>query len=148
MKTSNHTTPDQLPPRSTRTTPSTLHQDGSVKHANGVSSKILGRDNITTGTRNTRKQRAAGKLQEVTHKMDRYRWNILGLCEMKWKNCGETTAEEGRKAFFSGKEDKHEHGVGFLFHKDIVNTVMGCYPVSSRLITIGLRAVPCNITVV
>ena len=52
--------------------------------------------------------------------MDRYRWNILGLCEMRWKNFGETTTEEGHKVFFSGKEDKHEHGVGFLVHKDIV----------------------------
>ena len=45
-----------------------------------------------------------------------------------------------------GKENKHEHGVGFLVHKDIVNTVMGRQPVSSRLITIRLRAVPFNIT--
>ena len=44
--------------------------------------------------------------------MDRYRWNILGLCEMRWKNFGETTTEEGHKVFFSEKEDKHEHGVG------------------------------------
>ena len=47
--------------------------------------------------------------------------------------------------FFSRKEDKHEHGVGFL---DIVNTVTGYRPVSSRLITIRLRAVPFNITIV
>ena len=50
--------------------------------------------------------------------------------------------------FFSGKEVKHKHGVGFLVYKDIVNTAMGCRPVSSRLITIRLRAVPFNITVV
>ena len=31
---------------------------------------------------------------------------------------------------------------------DIVNTVMGCRPVSSRLITIRLRTVPFNITIV
>ena len=67
---------------------------------------------------------------------------------MRWKNFGETTTEEGHKVFFSGKEDKHEHGVGFLVHKDIVNTVMGCHLVSSRLITIRLRAVPFNITTV
>ena len=54
---------------------------------------------------------------------------------MRWKNFGEPTTEERHKGFFSGKEDKHEHGVGFLVHKDIVNTVMGCRPVSSRLIT-------------
>ena len=80
--------------------------------------------------------------------MARYRWNILGLCETRWKNFGETTTEEEHKVFFSGKEDKHEHSVGFLVHKDIVNTVMGCRPVSSRLITIRLRAVPFNITIV
>ena len=80
--------------------------------------------------------------------MVRYRWNILGLCEMKWKNFGETTKEEGHKVFFSGKENKHKHGIGFLVYKDIVNTVMGCHPVSSRLITIRLRAVPFNITII
>ena len=64
------------------------------------------------------------------------------------ENFGETTTEEGHKVFFSGEEDKHDHGVGVLDHKDIVNTVMGCHQVSSRLITIHLRAVPFNITVV
>ena len=128
MTPSNHTIPDRSPPGSTRTAPSAGHQDGGVKCATGASSKIRGRDNITIGTWNTRTLRAAGKLQELTHEMDRYRWNILGLCEMRWKNFGETTTEEGHKVFFSGKEDKHEHGVGFLVHKDIVNTVMGCRP--------------------
>ena len=67
---------------------------------------------------------------------------------MRWKNFCETTTEEGLKVFFSGEEDKHEYGIGFLVHKDILNTVMGCRPVSSRLFTIRLRAVPFNITIV
>ena len=92
------------------------------RYATGASSKIRGRDNITIGTWNTRTLRAAGKLQELTH-------------EMRWKNLGKTTTEEEHRVFFSGKEDKHEHGVGFLVHKDIMNTVMGCRPVSRRLIT-------------
>ena len=54
----------------------------------------------------------------------------------------ETTTDGRHKVFFSGKEDKHEHGIGFLVHKDIANTVIGCHPLSSRLITIHLRAVP------
>ena len=78
--------------------------------------------------------------------MERYRWNILGLCEMRWKDFGKTTIVEGHKVFFSGKVDKQKHGIGFLVHKDIMNTVMECHPVSSRLITIRLRAVPFNIT--
>ena len=76
------------------------------------------------------------------------RWNILGICEMRFKNFGETTTEEGRKVFFSGKEDKHVHVVRFLVHKDIVDTLMGCRPASNRLITIRLSAVPFNITIV
>ena len=67
---------------------------------------------------------------------------------MRWKNFGEITTEEGHQVFFSGKEDKREHGVGLLVHKDIVNTVMGCRPVSSRLITTHLKTVPFNITVI
>ena len=94
MTTSNHTIPGQSPPVSTRTTPSTVHRDGGVKYATGASSKIRGRDNIITGTWNTKTLRAAGKLQELAHKMNRYRWNILGLCKIGWKNFGETTTEK------------------------------------------------------
>ena len=95
MTTHNHTMPDRSPPGSTRTAPSAVHQDGGVKYATGASSKFRGRDNITIGTRNTRTRRAAEKLQELTHEMDRYRWNVLGLCEMRWKYFGKTTTEEG-----------------------------------------------------
>ena len=55
---------------------------------------------------------------------------------------------KNNKVFFSGKEDKDKPGVGFLVHKDIVNTVIGCRPVSSRFITIRLRAVSFYITIV
>ena len=67
------------------------------------------------------------------------------LDSVKWDR---RTTEEGHKVFFGGKEDNNEHGFGFLVHKVIVNTVMGCRPVSSRIITIRLRAVPFNITIV
>ena len=107
----NHTIPDRSPHRSTRTMPSAVHKDGSVKCATGASLKIRGRNNITIGTWNTRTLKAAGKLQELTHEMYGYRWNIHGLCEMRWKNFSETTTEEGHKVFFSGKEDKHDHVV-------------------------------------
>jgi len=89
--------------------------------------------------------------QKASYEMSRYRWNILGLCQVRsWKNFGETSTQEGHKLYFSGKEleGKHEQGVGFLDHKDIVNTVMGCRPVSNKLITIRLRASPFNITII
>ena len=70
-----------------------IHLDGGAKHATGASSKIRGRDKIIISTWNTGTLRAAGKLQELTHGMDRYRWNVTRLREMRWKNFGETTTD-------------------------------------------------------
>ena len=67
---------------------------------------------------------------------------------MRWKNFGEMNTEEGHKVYFSGKEDKHEHGVGFLVHKETVKSVMGCEPINSRLIKIRLKAKPFNISII
>ena len=60
----------------------------------------------------------------------------------------ETTTNEGHRFYYSGKDDKHEHGVGSLIHKYTVNSLMGCRPVSSRIITIRMRASPFNITII
>ena len=92
--------------------------------------------------------RPAGKLEQLTHAMRRYHWNIVGLCEMRWKNFGEMSTDDGHKVYFSGEEDRHEYGVGFLVHKDVVDAVLGCQPVFSRLISIRLRAAPFNITII
>ena len=110
--------------------------------------KIRGRENIAVGTWNVRTLRPAGKLEQLTHAMSRYHWNIVGLCEMRWKNFGEMSTDDGHKVYFSGEEGKHEYGVGFLVHKDVVGAVLGCQPVSSRLISIRLRAAPFNITII
>ena len=97
------------------------HQDGGEKHATDGPKSLRARNNITIGTWNVTSLRAAGKVEELTHEMKRYRWNILGHCELRWKkNCGETSNPDGHKIFFSGREDKHEHGVGFLIYKDTV----------------------------
>ena len=120
------------------------------KYATGVSKikKIRGRENIAVGAWNVRTLRPAGKLEQLTHTMSRYHWNIVGLCEMRWKNFGEMSTDDGHKVYFSGEEGKHEYGVGFLVHKDVVGAILGCQPVSSRLISFPLRAAPFNITII
>ena len=80
--------------------------------------------------------------------MTRYYLHVIGLCEVRWKDFGETTTEEGHNIYYSGKENKHEHGVGFLIHKTIVGSVLGCRPISSRFISLLLRASSFNITIV
>ena len=57
------------------------------------------------------------------------------LCEMRRKNFSEMSTDDAHKVYISGEEDRHEYGVGFLVHKDIASAVLGCRPVSSRLIS-------------
>ena len=124
------------------------HQGGNDKFATGA--KLPGREDITIATWNVRTLRAAGKVDELLHEMDRYKWSILKFYEMRWKKSGEIPADGGHRVhmYFRGKEDKHEQGVGFLVHKDIVKSVIGCRPISSRLMTMRLRASPFNITII
>ena len=115
---------DNTQPYHTGSVAARVNKDRAFRRTPGRRCQVCYWCNITIGSWNTRTLRAAGELQELIHEIDRYRGNILGLCEIRWKNFGETTTEEGHKVFFSGKENKHEHGVGFLVHKDIVNTVI------------------------
>ena len=67
---------------------------------------------------------------------------------MRWKKFGEMSADHGHKVYFSGEEDRHEYGVGFLVHKDVVGAVLGFRSVSSRQISIRPRAAPFNIIII
>ena len=63
------------------------HQGGNDKCA--TDAKLRGREDITIATWNVKTLRAAGKVEELLHDMDRYKWSILGLCEMRWTKSGE-----------------------------------------------------------
>ena len=60
----------------------------------------------------------------------------------------EHQTKEGHVLYYSGEIDKHTNGVGFLVNKTIKNCVLEYQPVSSRAISIRLRAAPFNITVI
>ena len=44
--------------------------------------------------------RPAGTLEQLTRAMSRYDWNIVGLCEMRWKNFGEMSTDDEHKVLF------------------------------------------------
>ena len=125
--------PDRSRPGTTTAFP-VGHQGGNDKCATGA--KVRGREDITIATLHVRTLRAVGKVEEHLHGMDRYKWSILGLCQMRWKKSGEIPKDGGHRVYFSGKADKHEQGVGFLVHKDTVKSVIGCRAISSRLIRV------------
>ena len=87
--------------------------------------KIRGReDNISVGTWNVRTVRPAEKLEELIHTMGGYHWNILDSVRCPG-NTGEMSTVDRHKVYFSEQEDRHEYGVGFFVHKDLVSAVGG-----------------------
>ena len=88
---------------------------------------------ISIGAWNVRTLKPAGKLEELTHEMDRYHWNILGFCKIRWDNFDDMSSDDRHKVYFSGEGDRHEYGVVFfLVHKDMMSAVLGYRPVSSK----------------
>ena len=148
-ETQEATIPDRSSP-GPRTAPSVSHQGRGDKWATGgtPTKKIRGRREMTIATWNIRTMAQTGKLQEVIHDLDRYVWHVVGLCETRWKTFGEHLTDDGHVLYYSGEMNKHINGVGFLVNKSIRNSVLGCCSVSSRLITIRLRASPFNITII
>ncbi|GFO49148.1 craniofacial development protein 2 [Plakobranchus ocellatus] len=150
MKTTQRTIPNRSSPGPrTASSVGRIHQGGSGNYATGGSNKtIRDRNKIVIGTWNLRTLREAGKIEQLEYEMSRYRWNILGLCEVRRKHFGETLTSDGHKLYHRGQEDKHEHGVGFIVHKDSADAVLRCRPISSRIMTIRLKAAPFNTTII
>ena len=126
-------------------------QDGSVKYATGTKTKTalkLTTDQVTIGTWNVRTLYACGKLKELEQALSHYRWDIIGLCEVRWTGFGEITTEEGHKLWYSGDEKNHKYGVAFIVRKEILGCVISCTPISSRIISIRVSAKPKNITII
>ena len=87
-------------PGSTTTAPSTgTLQGGGDTYTTGVGSRAGTRrhaEKTMTGTWNVGTPYASGKVKELTRELSRYRWDILGLAEVRWtglrrcKNRGRT----------------------------------------------------------
>ena len=134
MSAKQNTIPDQSSPGPPRTAPPAVHQ-GRVgeKWITGVPKKIIrARSSIAFGTWNVRTLKDVGKLEELQHEMKRYDWNILGLCESRLLKAREKSTQEGHRLFWRGQDNIHEEGVGLLVHKNTVNCVIDCCPISNR----------------
>ena len=130
-----------------------VNQDGSVKLTTGKLEleqpfyNIKLSNAITTiGTWNVRTLRRCGKINELTNELERYKWNIIGLSETRLTGSGEILTEAGHKLYYSG-QSKHFEGVGFII-KDFTKSVMNYSAVSSRIMSISIKANLMNISII
>jgi len=94
--------PERTRPRLTTSAPvaGKPQGDGALQYnaKNATGGQITKLNNeFVLGRWNVRTLYATGKLKELCYEMDRYRWNVLGLCEVRWPGAGEVGTDEGHR---------------------------------------------------
>src|SRR6266536_4583295 len=105
----------------------------------------MAREEITVGTWNVRTLWATGQLELLRKEMERYRYDILGLSEVRWPATGELN---GGEVIWSGEEKDHIRGVGFLLNTRARAALLGYKPVNSRIIGARFSGQPLNLSVI
>ena len=88
---------------------------------------------------------STGRLELLRREAERYKCDILGLAEVRWTGSGELN---GGEVLWSGEEEKHEKGVGFLLSKRAKRSLLGYNPVSPRIIVARFSGHPFNLACV
>src|SRR6218665_1866585 len=89
---------------------------------------------LTIGTWNVRTLWATGQLELLRNEMKAYRYDILGLAEMRWTGSGELK--------------DHQRGVEFLLNSRARLALLGNKPVNSRIIVARFNGQPLNLSVI
>lgn len=92
----------------------------------------------------------ATKLAQIAKEFRRYKLELLGLSEIRWKGSGERRLSTGETLLYSGKpeNDAHSGGVGFLLSKNAKLCLTAWNPISDRIISLRLATKARNITFV
>ena len=85
-------------------------------------------------------------MEELSKELNLYRWDIIGLSEIRWTGTGEETTDNGHKFFYGGHEKRH--GVEFLIRRELVNSILNFNMTSSQIISIQIPTKPINIILV
>ena len=105
----------------------------------------IAKNALTVGTWNVQTLWATGKLELLRNEMKRFRYDIVGISEVRWTGKGETS---NRDFIWSGEDKTHVRGVGMLLSDKARKALIGYNPVSSRVITARFDSAPYKITVI
>ena len=86
------------------------------------------------GNWNVRIMFDTGKGGQVAQEMERYKLDILGISECRWKGSGKSKLNTGLVIIYSGDEETHQGGVAILMSQQAAKCLMEWAPESSRII--------------
>jgi len=80
---------------------------------------LRNKSNMMIATWNVRTMHQDGKHENVQQEMKKYKMDILGIAEARWKGVGKTESE-GYTTIYSGGE-RHERGVAMIMNVKLQN---------------------------
>ena len=100
------------------------------------------------GIWNVRTMYQTGKLMEIERIFEREKYDLLGICESRWKGGGEVKTMEGNIVLYSGGQDKHERGVAMLVGRKWKQTIMEWNPVNERILYVRFNSKQVRLSVI
>ena len=86
------------------------------------------KNTLTVGTWNVQTLWTTGKLELLRNEMKRFRYDIIGISEVRWTGKSETS---NRDVIWSGEDKEHVRGVGMLLSDRARKALIGYNPVNS-----------------
>ena len=70
--------------------------------------------------------------------MEKYKWNAIGLSDIRWKGRGEVSTNKWHTFIYHGQRSKYIQGVAFIVNKELCNSILNIMK-SSRVISILIK---------
>ena len=86
---------------------------------------------------NVRTMNKDSKLENLKIEMTKLKLDALGICEVRWKGCGDFISEDFRVIYSGG--DRRERGVEVILGKTTRNCVEKVVTISDRILSIRLK---------
>ncbi|KAI8121519.1 Craniofacial development protein 2 [Lucilia cuprina] len=75
------------------------------------------------------------RLTQLESQFGKFNVAVLDINEMRWHGKGQLVSANGNVVLYSGKDDRHESGVGFIMGQDLKMSLKNWSPLSDRIIT-------------
>ncbi|GFO30004.1 POU domain protein [Plakobranchus ocellatus] len=104
------------------------------------------KDKLNIATWNIRTLLQKGKLENIKQEMERMKFDILGLSEVRWKGAGKITSG-GHEIIYSGGTES-EKGVGIIVEQTISKAIKGYWALSDRVLLVKIAGKPVDLNII
>lgn len=106
---------------------------------------------LRIGTWNVRTLYQDGKIEQACAVLKKYNMALMGMCEVRWNECGQKHTPEGYAFYWSGmpnKDDIHQYGVGILVNAELKNAIIDYKCVNERIMTMRFKGRQRNVSII